>query len=388
MTRQEFIKMCSLLGISIPFQSVLAACKSNNINSETTFEGKVLIIGAGAAGLTAGYLLNQKGIEFQILEASSVYGGRMKINTEFVDFPIPLGAEWLHVERGIFDEIINNSSVQNTIETTPYDPDNDYALFEGQQVSLGDLGFDIDQKFINASWYDFFAQYIVPSIQDKIIFNQLVDTINYSDENILVTTENEEFTADKVIITTPVKLLQNGLISFTPQLPENKLNAINNVTVWDGFKAFIEFSEKFYPAAVGFNIIPESAGQKLYYDASYGQNSDRHILGLFTVGTGTLPYRNLSDSELIDYMLEELDGIFNNQASSNYIKHISQNWNNEPFAKGAYVSDQEDWRRIRTLGESVDNKLFFAGTVYTTGEDWSSVHTAARSAIRTINEIT
>ncbi len=388
MTRQEFIKMCALLGISIPFQSVLASCTSNDDNSETDFNGKVLIIGAGAAGLTAGYLLNQKGIEFQILEASSVYGGRMKITTDFVDFPIPLGAEWLHIERGIFDEIINNPSVQMNIETIPYDQNADYGLFEGQQVSMADLGFDIDQKFINASWFDFFTQYIVPSIQNKIVFNEIVESIDYSSENIIVKTVNEEFTADKIIITAPVKILQNGSISFTPQLPNSKMNAINDVTVWDGFKAFIEFSEKFYPTAVGFNIIPESAGQKLYYDASYGQNSNRHILGLFTVGSGTLPYRELSDSELIDYMLQELDEIFNGQASSNYINHISQNWNNEPFAKGAYVYDNEDWRRVRTLGESVDNKLYFAGTAYTTGEDWSSVHTAARSAIRAVNEIT
>ena len=388
MTRQEFIKMCSLLGISIPLQPVLASCTSNDSNSITDFNGKVLIIGAGAAGLTAGYLLNQKGIEFQILEASSVYGGRMKRTMDFADFPIPLGAEWLHVERGILNEIVNDSSTQLNVETTPYDPNSDYGLFEGQEVSMEDLGFDIDQKFINSSWFDFFEQYIVPSVQTKIVFNQVVQSIDYSGEKIVVNTVNEEFITDKIIVTTPIKLLQNDSISFTPQLPNRKLDAINNVTVWDGFKAFIEFSEKFYPAAVGFNIVPETAGQKLYYDASYGQNSDRHILGLFTVGSGTLPYRELSNIELIDYMLQELDEIFNNQASSNYIKYISQNWNNEPYAKGAYVYDQEDWRRVRTLGESVDDKLFFAGTAYTTGEDWSSVHTAARSAIRAVNEIT
>ncbi|MEL6306439.1 MAG: FAD-dependent oxidoreductase, partial [Bacteroidota bacterium] len=123
------------------------------------------------------------------------------------------------------------------------------------------------------------------------------------------------------------------------------------------------------------------------YNAAYGQNSNQHVLGLFTVGSGTLPYRQLSDDALIEYMLNELDALFDGQASSNYIKHISQNWNEEPFANGAYVYDQENWRRVRTLGESVDDKLFFAGTAYTDGEDWSSVHTAARSAVRAVNEL-
>ncbi|MEM6894654.1 MAG: NAD(P)/FAD-dependent oxidoreductase [Bacteroidota bacterium] len=388
MTRNEFIKLCSLLGISLPYQSILASCTSDNTLSSTDFEGTVLIIGAGAAGMTAGYLLNQQGIDFQILEASAAYGGRMKTTLDFADFPIPLGAEWLHVEREVFDEIVNDSNVQVNTKTTPYNPNTDTALYEGQQVSMEALGFTIDQKFISASWLDFFEEYVVPSIQNNISYDEVVTAIDYSGEKIRVNTSNHEFLADKVIVTIPVKLMQRDSISFVPPLPDKKLDALSKVTVWDGFKAFIEFSQKFYPTAIGFDITPESAGQKLYYDAAYGQESTRHVLGLFTVGSGTLPYRQLPDSELIAYILNELDALFEGQASSTYIKHISQNWNTEPFAQGAYVYDQENWRRVRTLGESVDNKLFFAGTAYTEGEDWSSVHTAARSAIRAVSEIT
>ena len=385
MTRKEFVKMCGLLGIGLPLGATISSCDDDGISPSSP--EKVIIIGAGAAGLTAGYLLNQRGIEFQILEASSTYGGRMKRTTDFADFPIPLGAEWLHVGRGIFDEVVNDASVQVNIETTPYNPDVDYGLFEGMQISVEDVGFTIDQKFINSTWFDFFDQYIVPTVQGKISFNQVVVSIDYSGDQVLVNTSAGEFSADKAIITVPVKMLQNGAIAFTPDLPNDKLDAIANVTVWDGYKAFIEFSEKFYPAFTAFETVPETAGQKLYYDAAYGQNTSRHILGLFAVGTGTLPYAQLTGDDLINYMLNELDDIYNGQASANYIKHIFQNWNNEPFINGAYVVDHEDWRRVRTLGESVSNKLFFAGTAYTTGEDWSSVHTAARSAIRAIEEL-
>ena len=272
--------------------------------------------------------------------------------------------------------------------TTPYDLEEDEALYEGIPVGMDDIGFTIDQKFINSSWLDFFEKYVVPSIESKISFNKVVESIDYSGEQIKVNTSSEEFSADIVIVAVPVKILQSGMISFTPALPQSKADALNEVTVWDGCKAFIEFTDKFYPTAVAFNIQPESAGQKLYYDAAYGQNSTRNVLGLFAVGTGTLPYVNLSDSDLKDYMLSELDDIFNGQASANYVKHIFQNWNEEPFARGAYITDEEDWRKVRTLGESVDSKLFFAGDGYTDGNDWSSVHAAARSAIRAVSEIT
>ncbi|MEM9526455.1 MAG: FAD-dependent oxidoreductase, partial [Bacteroidota bacterium] len=272
-------------------------------------------------------------------------------------------------------------------ETTPYDPTVDYGLFEGQQITVEEVGFTIDQKFINSTWFDFFEEYIVPSVATKIKYNKVVDAIDYSGDQVIIKTTNEEFSADKVIVAVPVKILQNGAINFTPALPNDKADAINNVTVWDGCKAFIEFSEKFYPAFVAFDIQPESSGQKLYYDAAYGQNTNQHILGLFAVGTGTIPYVQLPGSELIDYILAELDNIFNGQASANYIKHIFQNWNEEPFANGAYIYDDEDWRIVRVLGESIENKLYFAGDAYTTGNDWSSVHAAARSAIRAVNEL-
>lgn len=273
------------------------------------------------------------------------------------------------------------------METTPYDPAVDYGLFEGQQISVADVGFTIDQKFIGSSWFEFYKTYVVPSVETQIKYNKVVESIDYSGDQVVVKTSDEEFTANKVIVAVPVKILQNGAINFTPSLPNDKTEAINNVTVWDGCKAFIEFSEKFYPAFVAFDIQPESAGQKLYYDAAYGQNTNKNILGLFAVGTGTLPYLQLSDAELINFMLTELDDIFNGQASANYVKHLFQNWNEEPFANGAYIYDDEDWQRVRTLGESVGNKLFFAGDAYTTGNDWSSVHAAARSAIRAVEEL-
>ena len=39
---------------------------------------KILIIGSGIAGITAGKILRDRNIDFEILEASGVYGGRIK----------------------------------------------------------------------------------------------------------------------------------------------------------------------------------------------------------------------------------------------------------------------------------------------------------------------
>ncbi|MCF6208290.1 MAG: TonB family protein [Ghiorsea sp.] len=203
MNRKEFVKLCAILGVGFPLQSSLSSCKKV-ADLGGGFSGKVIIIGAGAGGLSAGYLLHQQGIDFEILEASSVYGGRMRINTDFANFPIPLGAEWLETDPSIFPEIVNDSSKSIHVTTTPDDP---------------------DRKFVNYSWFNFFEEYIVPSISDRISYNSVVASINYSGDKITVTTQNGQKVADKVIVSVPLKILQDGDVTFEPSLPQNKRNA-------------------------------------------------------------------------------------------------------------------------------------------------------------------
>lgn len=380
MTKREFIKMTGLLGISLPLQTTLISCGKETITPINPNSDFVLIIGAGAAGLTAGYDLAQSGINFQILEASPTYGGRMKRTKTFTDFPIPLGAEWLHVSESIFGEIVNNNSVQINQEMIPYSPQDSYGMFQNGALEIDTLGSYSDLKFKNSTWFDFFDQYIVPTVLPNIEFNTVVSSINYENLNIEVqTTDGQNFSCDKLILTVPLKILQESDIEFTPALPSSKINAIENAQMWPGIKVFIEFSEKFYPTFLGFGNLPGN-GDLEYYDAAYGQNTNRHILGLFAVGDPSEPYIIRTGEELKNYILNELSEIFSTDVAQYYIQHIEQNWVNEPFIKGAYLRNNENWNRVRTLSDNVDDKIFFAGEAYTEGDNWGSVDDAARSA--------
>ncbi|MCA9837288.1 MAG: FAD-dependent oxidoreductase [Trueperaceae bacterium] len=381
MTKREFLKLCGILGLSFPLQSVL----SQSDKSEASFSGEVIIIGAGAAGLSAGYLLAQRGIKFRILEASSNFGGRLKRTLEFADFPIPLGAEWLHVGPEVFEEITNGAPV--TVKTIGYNADDRYAVWENGALTFDELGDYDDRKFVNSSWFDFFEEYVVPTVAPYIHYHTEVKAIDYSAETVIVETATERFFAEKVLLTVPLKILQAGDISFTPALPQAKVKAIQDATVWGGIKVFLEFSKKFYPSFTEFVIEPESAGQVAYYDAAYGQETNKHILGLFAVGVPAEAYTSLTGDALRDYILEELDMIFAQQASPHYVKHLVQNWSQEPFIRGAYISDYEDWKRVRKLSESVADKLYFAGEAYTSGEDWGGVHAAAEAAREAVEEL-
>ena len=357
------------------------------MQTQNTLEN-VLIIGAGAAGLMAGYLLAQRGIKFQILEAAATYGGRMRTNSEFADFPLPLGAEWLHADPTVFQELVHDPSISVQVPTIDYQADDIYGEWENDVLHLRPLGPEEDRKFLNGSWLNFYEQYILPGIKPQILFKQVVTSIDYTGQKIQVQTSDATYTADRVIVTIPLKMLQNRAIHFKPALPVRKWAAVDTALVWDGIKVFLEFSEKFYPCYTEFIIDPETDGQVGYFDAAYGQHSNRNILGLFAVGKPAQKYTALEGETLIQYLLSELDRIFNQQASSKYMhKHLIQNWSREAYIQGAYISDHESPKRLRILSESVADKIYFAGEAYTSGEDWGSVHTAAQAAKVVVEEL-
>ena len=121
MTRNEFLKACVAMGVGVSVTPWLTSCESlsdSGTQAGSNFKGNVLIIGAGSAGLIAGYSLNRQGIEFEILEASSNFGGRVKKFEGFGDFPIDLGAEWIHTNPSVLSELIATAGTHQQIERT------------------------------------------------------------------------------------------------------------------------------------------------------------------------------------------------------------------------------------------------------------------------------
>ncbi len=361
MTRKQFLNICSLFGVGIAFDKRLLG-QDNTLAAPTPRSQKVTVVGAGAGGLSAAYFAKQRGYQVQLLEASSHIGGRMKINTQFADFPIPLGAEWIETQKDIFKALLNNPSPPIHIRTIPDPP---------------------DKKFLNYSWYQFFQDHILPSIAEHIRYQTVVEAIDYSRQPLRLHTNRGILETDKVILSVPLKVLQQQRIRFEPPLPKPQRKAIQEAEIWDGFKAFFEFSTNFYgDKEHEFEVRPKRSGQKIYYNAALGQPTAKHILGLFVVGAPAADYLKRSGEELKEYLLDELDRHFAGQARAHYLQHISQDWNREPYIGGGYLSDHADWRAVKTIGAPVGNTLYFAGGEFTDGEDWVSVHAAAQSAKR------
>ena len=297
MDRRDFIKQTSLAslgGLLIP-STFLSACRKETLFEDLNYEGKVIIIGAGAAGLYAAYILKSKGIDFQLLEASSNYGGRLGKLSGFANFPIDTGAQWLHGKNSIVGSLITASGTKITLDdseakywfnnqlvnslpknTDIFEGDDlpdisykDYAIQQGlgtdyeyiieniagdqgaAAARLSVFGNNEDEKNWNSgdedfkfqeTFFDFVDKQFASQVSDKILLNTIVTKVDYAQSTIQVTdSKNNLYNADKVIITVPIPILKSSDIQFIPALPEEKTRAFSKIGMDAGMKVFLKF---------------------------------------------------------------------------------------------------------------------------------------------------
>lgn len=371
MNAHKINRYITLLLFTIFGVAILACNKNPNNpgNNNGDFKGNVIIVGAGASGLAAAKKLEEEGVSYQILEATEKWGGRIQKNIDFADFPIDLGAEWIHEDKSILNYIINQPGDEPSVETILYQPMDVYEVVNQtiSQISNQDMldyyaSYITEYKFKNSTWNDFIYDNFVQNVEQNIIYDSKVTSIDYSGENILITTENgDEYQTDRVIVTVSLGVLKSNEINFSPPLPAAKNNAIQAVEFLPGFKLFMKFSDKFYPDVTS---IETSSGEKTYYDLAYGKDAQDYVLGLLSTGLSAEEFYALGDSTaIVNAVINELDTYFNGQASQYYLgSYIFADWGQQIYTQGTWTSDFE--AASTNLTSSLHDKVYFAGETY------------------------
>ena len=440
MDRRNFIKQSCFLsigGLIVP-SSVLTCCRKESLFEDINYTGKVIIVGAGAAGLYAGYILKLKGIDFTIIEASNVHGGRMGKLDGFSDYTIDTGAQWLHGQNNIVADLIKAQNIKTTlddsvlsywfnnqiVDSLPKDPfifenknlpDISFKAYAQQQnfgseydniveAIAGDQGAsasllsaywnskdeenwtsgDEDFKF-EKSFFDVLNDHIAQPVLPNIIYNTQISSIDYSgDKTILKDSNNNTFEADKVIISVPISILKLNEINFAPALPSEKTEAFSKFGMGAGMKVFLKFSTKFYRDELYGGSVCGA-----YVDDTVGKLTSDNILLAFIMGDQAANLHALgSDSLIANALLQELDEIYNGQASSTFIASSVHDYTSKPFIKGAYgfsTIGMGDARQI--AAKPIGNKLFFSGEAMNINGHHQTVHGAVESGYKAVIDI-
>lgn len=451
MKRKQFLKQTAL---SLPLLSttsaLLAGCKKEDCVQ--SFTGKVIVIGAGAAGLYAAHLLKQKDLSVTVLEASGQIGGRLRPLTGFADFPIELGAEEVHGNKSTWYNIVKNSGTSFiNIETE------DYFLYNGNLSAVSAVsnnadvakvysfndnlykytGADVpvqqvidsfgntskvtalytallgnergtsntrlgarsaaiedekwtagdDNYMISGKHYLEILQAHCSDIIPHVLLNKPVTKIDYNGTNVSVTCPGgETFTADKVLITVPLAVLQTNSIQFVPALPPAKTSAINAIGMDAGMKIILRFSARFWAedtgSVYGPNYIPE------FWVTSLGRSSTAHVLTAYVMGDKAA-FLSTQGSNAINYALQDLDALYGAGVASDSLQDsYIMDWSKEPYIQGAFSYASVGSSAYReVLQQPVNNLLYFAGEATNTSGHIGTVHGAIESAEKAAQQI-
>lgn len=443
-SRRDFLRFVAAAGIVMSFAPFVnwglylsnVAASSTTGKLETKFKGKVIVIGAGAAGLYAAYTLKKANVDFVILEASATHGGRLRKNETFAKFPIDLGGQWIHGEKSLTKKLADSNkvvTVRDDFKIPHIWFKNQFTgkwprefiefmsiLEEGDYASLPDISFTkfalqegYSQDIINLiewlaveagtsasrlsmrervryeekwtqgendyvlekTYFDLINDHVASFVKDKILYNVIAKKIDYSKSLVEVTDQKGTvYTANKVIITVPITVLKDGDIKFVPALPQKKVQAFQRIGMGKGMKVFLKFNKKFYKG----NIVGGTKSVE-YSDASYGKKTKEPVLMAFIMGEKA-ERLSLLGKGAIKELLAELDRMFGGKASASFVDAYIQDWGKELFIKGAYSYETVGMGNAREIGaEPMDKKLYFAGEAFNTNGNAATVQGACET---------
>jgi len=207
------------------------------------------------------------------------------------------------------------------------------------------------------------------SILPRIITGTKITSIDYSGKTInLLSSDGVAFQADLVVCTTPISILKNGNISFTPKLPSKFMASLDKFGMSPAIRVVLEFTTNFWgaepPYIFGSPNFPE------YFSCGVNRGELNRTLSTTIYGQRA---EELSKEgvDIVSEIIKDLDSRFRGQAtryirkdsSTLDINFILENWGKNPNILGCFsyplagatINDRKN------LGEPIEDKLFFAG---------------------------
>ncbi len=381
----------------------------------------VVIIGAGAAGLSAGRTLREKGVSFVIVEAANRIGGRAWTESETLGAPVDHGCSWISGSNdNVFTRIgqeagftlVNHTSADTDLfdlegnranETERAADDRAWGTIERAMARAGKAGKDVSAASVipetpwgatMQSWsgaMDFGVNYdkistadywhgsenqpsfivkeglgaIVATLDDglPIALDTKVSAIDWSGSGVAVEASQGTLRAKACIVTVSTGVLNANAIRFTPALPVWKQQAAADIPMGLLLKVPMLFDGARLGLGennwVTYRIPEDKAGEACFFVA-WPCGHD-YLFGNIGGQFAWDLYAEGQDA-VVDYALAELVRCVGSDAGQHFVKGLATDWADNPLTLGAYGAVRPGaWGARKKLREPLGDRLFFAG---------------------------
>uniref|UniRef100_A0A7N6C2G6 [histone-H3]-N(6),N(6)-dimethyl-L-lysine(4) FAD-dependent demethylase n=1 Tax=Anabas testudineus TaxID=64144 RepID=A0A7N6C2G6_ANATE len=365
----------------------------------------VVVIGAGASGLAAARQLQNFGTQVVVLEARERIGGRVwddssmglsvgrgaQIVNGCVNNPIALMCEQLGIKMHKLGERCDLFQEGGQVTDPAIDKRMDFHFnaildvvsewrkdkSQNQDTPLGEKVQEVKKNFLQESGIQF------SELEEKVLQFHLsnlefacgstldqVQAIDYSGDVVRVTSTNgSQWTAQKVLVTVPLTLLQKNLIQFNPPLSERKLKAIHSLGAGIIEKVALQFPCRFWDSKIQgadyFGHIPPGPDKRGMFSVFYDMDPQGKQAVLMSVITGdAVPaIRDMEDKEVVDECMKVLRELFKEQEVPEPLHFFVTHWSKDMWSQMSYsfVKMGGSGEAYDILAEDVQGKVFFAG---------------------------
>lgn len=239
-------------------------------------------------------------------------------------------------------------------------------------------------------------------MEERVILDQPVTSITYSDQQVSIVTKNGDkkagglqILADYAICTIPLGVLQKGDVKFNPPFPPEKREAINEFEVGNYEKLYVQFPYNFWgkkEVLMSINLDRPPTESIM----TWGLNLDNekyfkgsNILSFHSMGSTGRRLARQDDHSTMKEVDTNMKRFFGDKAEPP-IRIIKTNWTYDPYSYGSWSHMPYGYGKLKwQLVRKNEGRLYFAGehTSYNYGFVHSAYQTGQDIAEKIYNSI-